>query len=162
MAKDRNRVEKRKFARFEVNIPVQCRPLSTERRRPGKELVFATIKNISTNGILLDWPGEIRPPQLLRLGIRILPSSKRIEYTAKTIWSKEVKTSEKDKGQVAGRYDVGLSFVKDGNRKAPRFISRDTNFYWQIFERTGYVEAYLLHKGVGKECEEVLKDEEDD
>ena len=159
--KERISSERRRFTRFEVNIPVQCRPVILERKRAGRELVYATIKNISSNGILLEWPGEHRPPQFLKLGIKILATSKPIECTARTVWAKEMKTPVKGKGEVPERYDLGLSFVKDEYSKAPMLISQRTNFYWQIFERTGYIEAYILHKGIGKECEEVIKDDED-
>jgi len=161
MVRERISDERRKFMRFEVNLPVQCKPIPLGRNRAGKEQVYATIKNISSNGILLEWPGERRLPQFLKLGIKILPSSKPIECTARTVWTKEMKPSVKGKREVVERYDLGLSFVKDRYSKAPMLISRMTNFYWQIFERTGYVEAYLLHRGSGKECEEGLKDEKD-
>ncbi|MCJ7646148.1 PilZ domain-containing protein [bacterium] len=158
MAKNKNSVERRRFNRFTVKIPVQCKPVALGRKRARKELVYATIKNISSNGILLEWPGEHRPPQFLNLGIKILPTSKPIECTARTVWAKEMKPAVKGKGEVPERYDLGLSFVKDEYSKTPMLISRRTNFYWQIFERTGYIEAYILHKGIGKECEEVPKD----
>ena len=153
--------ERRKFMRFEVNLPVQCKPIPLGRNRAGEEQVYAIIKNISSNGILLEWPGEHRLPQFLKLGIKILPTSKPIECTARTVWAKEMKPSVKGKREVVERYDLGLSFVKDEHTKAPVLISRRTNFYWDIFERAGYIEAYLLHRGSGKECEDVLKDEED-
>jgi len=161
MVKEKTSGERRKFMRFEVNLPVQCKLVTLGRRRAGRGLVYATIKNISRNGILLEWPGEHRLPQFLKLGIKILPSSKPIECTARTVWAKEMKSSFKGKEKLPERYDVGLSFVKDEYSKVPRLISRRTNFYWDIFERVGYVEAYLLHRGSGKECEKDLEDEED-
>jgi hypothetical protein len=157
MVKEKGSDERRRFNRFEVNIPVQCKPVALGRKRARKELVYATIKNISSNGILLEWPGEHRPPQFLKLGIKILPSSKPIECTARTVWAKEMKPAVKGKGEVPERYDLGLSFVKDENSNVPRLISLGTDFYWGIFVRTGDVQAYLLHRGIGKECEEVPK-----
>ena len=158
MVKERISGERRKFNRFVVEIPVQCKPVSPGRKRAGRELVYVTIKNISSNGIMLEWPAEFRLPQFLKLGIKILPTSKPIECTARTVWTKERKNQGRGKEKPLERYDVGLSFVEDEYSKVPRLISRGTNFYWEIFERAGYIGAYLLHKGIDKECEEVHKD----
>jgi hypothetical protein len=153
--------ERRKFTRFEVNIPVACRPIARGRKRVGSELVYVTIKNISSNGVLLGWPAESKLPEFLKLVIKILPISEAIECIARRVWVKEMKPQVKGKEEKPERYDVGLSFVKDEYSEVPRLISRGTNFYWQIFERTGYVEAYLLHRGISKECEGVSDDGKD-
>ena len=158
MGKERTSSERRKFNRFVVKIPVQCKPVSPGRKRTGRELVCATIKNISSNGILLKWPGEYRLPKFLRLGISVIPTSKPIESIARTVWNKEKSRRGKGKGGALEQYDVGLSFVEDEHSKVPRLISRETDFYWEIFERTGHIQAYLLHKGIDKECEQVPKD----
>jgi len=142
--------ERRKFTRFEVEIPAECKPVSSERKRSGIGLVYATIKNISTNGILLHWPAEFQLPRFLRLGIKIAATSKPAEYIARTIWSREKKLGIKVGKQATERYDVGLSFVHDKCSGVPKLISQGTNFYWEIFERTGNISAYLLHKGIGE------------
>jgi hypothetical protein len=153
--------ERRKFTRFEVNIPVACRPIARGRKRGGRELVYATIKNISSNGVLLGWPAESKVPDFLKLAIKILPISEEIECITRRVWVKQTKPHVKGKEGNPGRYDVGSSFVKDEYSEVPRLLSRETNFYWQIFERTGYVEAYLLHRGISKECEGVSDDGKD-
>ena len=158
MGKERTFGERRKFNRFVVKIPVQCKPVSPGRKRTGRELVYATIKNISSNGILLKWPGGYRLPQFLRLGIKIVLTTKPIESIARMVWTKEKNRRGKGKAELPDQYDVGLSFVEDEHSKVPRLISRGTDFYWEIFERTGHIQAYLLHKGISKECEEVAKD----
>ena len=158
MMKERTSDERRKFTRFEVKIPVQCKPVARGRKHGGRELVSATIKNISSNGILLECPSEYRLPQFLRLGIKIVLTSKPIESTARTVWTKEKSCRGKGKAELPDQSDVGLSFVEDGHSKVPRLISRGTDFYWQIFERTGHIQAYLFHKEICKECEEVPKD----
>jgi len=158
MGKERTSGERRKFNRFVLEIPVQCKPVSLGRKHAGKELVYATIKNISSNGILLKWPGEYRLPKFLRLGISVITTSKPIESIARTVWNKEKSRRGKGKAELPNQYDVGLSFVENEYNKVPRLISRGTNFYWGIFERTGHIQAYLLHKGIGKECEQVPKD----
>jgi hypothetical protein len=158
MGKDRTSGERRKFNRFVVKIPVQCKPVSPGRKRGARELVCATIKNISSNGIMLKWPGEYRLPQFLRLGIKIVLTSKPIESIARMVWAKEKSRRGKGKAELLEQYDMGLSFVENENSKVPRLISRGTDFYWEIFERTGYIQAYLLHKGIDKEWEEVPKD----
>lgn len=158
MGKNKTSGERRKFNRFVVKIPVQCKPVSPGRKRGGRELVHTTIKNISSNGILLKWPGEYRLPQFLRLGIKIVLTSKPIQSIARTVWTKEKKSRGRGKAELLEQYDMGLSFVEDENSKVPRLISRGTDFYWEIFERTGHIQAYLLHKGIDKEWEEVPKD----
>ena len=158
MVKDRTSSERRKFNRFAVKIPVQCKPVSPGRKSTGRELVCATIKNISSNGILLKWPRGYRLPQFLRLGISVIPTSKPIESIAWTVWTKEKSRRGKGKAELPNQYDVGLSFVENEYNKVPRLISRETDFYWEIFERTGHIQAYLLHKGIDKECEQVPKD----
>jgi len=158
MVKERTSGERRKFNRFVVQIPVQCKPVSPGRKHAGRELVYATIKNISSNGILLVWPGEYRLPQFLRLGIKIVLTSKPIESIARTVWTKEKKSRGKRKAELPEQYDVGLSFVQEEHNEIPRMISRGTNFYWEIFERTGHIQAYLLHKGIDKEYERVPRD----
>jgi len=150
MVKERISGERRKFTRFEVDIPVQCKPVSSERKRSGIGLVYATIKNISTNGILLHWPAEFQLPRFLRLAIKIAASSKPAEYIARTVWSKEKKLKIKVGKEPTERYDVGLSFVDDKRTRVPKLISQGTNFYWEIFERTGNISAYLLHRGIGE------------
>jgi len=157
MEKEKNSGEKRKFTRFEVNIPVGCRPVRLGKKTGGTELVYAMMRNISNNGILLEWQGKHEMPEFLKLGIRILPTSKPIECVAKKVWTKKTKS---ERG-VAERYDVGLSFVKDEHTDVPTLISRRTNLYWQIFERTGCIEAYLLHKEMDEEPEESIEDDED-
>jgi hypothetical protein len=158
MGKERTFGERRKFNRFVVKIPVQCKPVSPGRKRTGRESVCATIKNISSNGILLKWSGGYRLPQFLRLGISVIPTSKPIESIARTVWTKERKSRGRGKRGALEQYDMGLSFVQNEHSKVPRLISRETNFYWEIFERTGHIQAYLLHKGIDKEWEEVSKD----
>jgi len=157
MGKDRTFGERRKFDRFAVKIPVKCKAVSGERKHAGRGLVHTTTKNISSNGILLKWPGEYRLPELLRLGIKILLTSEPIESIARMVWAKEENRRSSNTG-LPEQYDVGLSFVEDEHSKAPMLISRGTDFYWEIFEKTGYIQAYLLYKGIGKECAEVLKD----
>ena len=158
MMKERTSDERRRFDRFEVEIPAECRPVAPGGKRAGRESVYATIRNISSNGILLEWPAEYRLPKFLKLGIKIMLTSKPIESIARMVWAKEKKSRARGKGKLPSQYDVGLSFVEDENRKAPRLISRGTDFYWEIFERTGHIQAYLLHRGIGKEYEEVPRD----
>jgi len=150
MMKERISGERRKFTRFEVDIPAECKPVSSEKKRSGIGLVYATIKNISTNGILLHWPAEFQLPRFLRLAIKIATTSKPAEYIARIIWSKEKKFKIKAGRKASERYDVGLSFIQDERSRVPKLISQGTNFYWEIFERTGYISAYLLHKGIGE------------
>ncbi|HUW23510.1 MAG TPA: PilZ domain-containing protein [bacterium] len=158
MGKDRTSGERRKFDRFAVKIPVNCKTVSPERKHTGRGLVHTTTKNISSNGILLKWPGEYRLPEFLKLGISVIPTSKPIESIAWTVWTKEKSRRGKGKTELPNQYDVGLSFVENEYSKIPRLISRETDFYWEIFEKTGHIQAYLLHKGVRKECEEISKD----
>jgi len=150
--------ERRKFSRFEVEISGQCKPVAPGGKRTERESVYATIKNISSNGILMEWPAVYRPPQFLKLGIKILSISKPIECIARTVWTKEKRSEGRGKGRPLQQYEVGLSFVEDEYSNVPRLISRGTDFYWEIFVRTGDVQAYLLHKGIDKGCEEVPKD----
>jgi len=158
MGKDRTFGERRKFDRFAVKIPVKCKAVSGERKHAGRGLVHTTTKNISSNGILLKWPGEYRLPEFLSLGIKILLTSEPIESIARMVWAKEESRRGKRKAELSNQYDVGLSFIQDEGCKLPRLISRETDFYWEIFERTGHIQAYLLHKGIRKECEEISKD----
>jgi len=158
MVKEKKSGERRKFNRFEVEIPVQCKPVSLGAKRAGRESIFATIKNISSNGILLEWPAEYRLRQFLSLGIKIIPSSKPIETIARTVWTKEKKSRGRCKGGLLQQYDVGLSFIENEYSNVPRLISLGTDFYWEIFLRTGDVQAYLLHKGINKGCEEISRD----
>ncbi len=158
MSKDETSVERRKFNRFAVKIPVKCKPVSGERKDAGRGLVHATTKNISSNGILLKWPGEYRLPQTLSLGISVITTSKPIESIARMVWAKERSRCGGSNTELPGQYDVGLSFVEDEHSELPRLISRETDFYWEIFERTGHIQAYLLHRGIRKECEEVPRD----
>jgi len=158
MGKERTSIERRRFNRFVVKIPVECRPVSAGREYTGKELVYANSKNISSNGILLNWPGEYRLPKFLRLGIQIALTSKAIQSIARMVWAEEKKSRGRSKIGVPEEYNVGLSFIEDEHSKVPRLISRGTDFYWGIFERTGDIQAYLLHKGICEESEEVAKD----
>jgi hypothetical protein len=158
MLENKRSGERRKFTRFEVDIPVQGKAVALGRKRVGRGAVSAIIKDISGNGIMLRWPAEFQLPQFLKLEIKILPTSEPIECIARTVWTKEKRLRGKGREQAPGLYDVGLSFVKDEYGKVPKLVSSGTNFYWDIFERTGYVEAYLLHKGIDKGCEEVPKD----
>lgn len=158
MVKEKTSGERRKFNRFKIEIPVECRPIARGRKRGERGLVYAIVKNISSNGILMEWPTEYRLPQFLRLGIRVVDTSKPIESIARTVWTKEKRRRGKAKAEPPEQYDVGLSFVEDEYNKVPRLVSRGTNFYWDIFERTGHIQAYLLHKGIGKECEQVPRD----
>lgn len=158
MGKDRTSGERRKFDRFAVKIPVKCKAVSGERKDAGRSLVHTTAKNISSNGILLKWPGDYRLPEFLSLGIKILLTSKPIESIARMVWAKVRSRRGGSNTGVPGQYDVGLSFVEDEHNKLPRLISRETDFYWEIFERTGHIQAYLLHKGIRKECEEAPED----
>ena len=158
MGKDRMSGERRKFNRFAVKIPVKCKPVSPGRKHAWRELVCATIKNISSSGILLKWPGEHRLPPFLRFGISVIATSKPIESVARTVWTKEKKRRGRGKGEPLEQCDVGLSFVENEYSKVPRLISRETDFYWEIFEKTGHIQAYLLHKGIDKEWGEVAKD----
>jgi len=158
MARETRSSERRKFNRFEVEIPVQCRPISLGAKRAGRESVFTTIKNISSNGILLDWPREFPLPQFLRLGIRVIPNAKPIETVARKVWANEKKSRGRYKGRLPQQYDVGISFIESEHSKVPRLISQGTDFYWEIFVRTGNIQAYLLHKGTNKGCEEISRD----
>lgn len=158
MGKDRTSGERRKFNRFVVKIPVECKPVSPGRKCTGKELVYANSKNISSNGILLNWPGAYRLPEFLRLGIKIVLTSRAIESIARMVWAEERKSRGRGKRGVPEQYNVGLSFIEDEHNKVPRLISRGTDFYWEIFERTGHIQAYLLHKGICEESEGVAKD----
>jgi len=157
MVKEKGSDERRRFNRFTVKIPVQCKPVALAKKPAGRESVYATIKNISSNGILLEWPREFRLPQFLRLGIKVVGNSKPIDSIARIVWTKEKRSEGRGKGRPPQQYEVGLSFVKDENSNVPRLISLGTDFYWGIFVRTGDVQAYLLHRGIGKECEEVPK-----
>jgi len=158
MVKERISRERRKLARFEVDIPVQGKPVILGRKRAGEGSVDAIIKDISGSGTMLKWPAEFQLPRFLKLEIKILVASEPIECTARTVWTKEKKSEGRGKGRPSQQYEVGLSFVEDENRNIPRLISRGTDFYWEIFVRTGDVQAYLLHKGIDKGCEEVPKD----
>ncbi len=158
MVKERRSTERRRFNRFPVKIPVQCKPVAPVKKRAGKESVYATIKNISSNGILLEWPREYRLPQFLRLGIKVVGNSKPIDSIARIVWTKEKKSEGTGKRGLPEQYDVGLSFVKDENSNTPKLISLGTDFYWEIFMRTGDVQAYLLHKGIDKRWEEICRD----
>ena len=158
MVEERRSSERRRFNRFTVKIPVECKPVARAKKRAGRESVNATIRNISSNGILLEWPREYRLPQFLRLGIEVVGNSKPIDSIARIVWTKEKKSEGTGKGGPPEQYDIGLSFVKDENSNIPRLISLGTDFYWGIFVRTGDVQAYLLHRGIYKGCEEICRD----
>jgi len=158
MGKDRKCGERRRFNRFEVRIPVECAPVTPGKKYTVKELVLATVRNISINGILLRWPRMYQLPKFLRLAIEVISYSKPIDTVARTVWTKGKISEATSKGRTTRQYDVGLSFVENEHSRVPRLISLGTDFYWDIFMRTGDVQAYLLHKGTDKGCEEVPKD----
>ena len=158
MVKVKGSDERRRFNRFTVKIPVKCKPVAAARSRAGRESVYAAIKNISSNGILLEWPREYWFPQFLRLGIEVVGNAKPIDSLARIVWAKEKKSESTGKGGPPEQYDIGLSFVKDENSNTPRMISLGTDFYWGIFERTGDIQAYLLHKRIDKRCKKISRD----
>ena len=125
--------EKREFVRFNVGIPVCCKV-------DEKEAIKTRTKDISSQGMSFKWKGSLPnllPGAFLRLEINEKSIPQPLETLAKVVWIKKRKSFKNS---------LGLCFVEKEESKIPRVISYGSNFYWDIFRKTGSINAYLLYK----------------
>ena len=125
--------EKREFVRFNVGVPVCCRV-------DKKETIKTRTRDISSQGLSFKWKGslpDLLPGAFLRLEINEQSITQPLETLAKVVWIKKGKSFKNS---------LGLCFVEGEKSKTPRVISYGGNFYWDIFKKTGSINAYLLYK----------------
>jgi len=129
----KNNDEKREFARFNVGVPVCCKVND-------QQTIETRTRDISSQGLSFKWKGslpDLLPGALLRLEINEKSIPQPVETLAKIVWIR------KDKGL---KNSLGLCFVEDKKDKSPKVLCYGGNFYWDIFKKTGSINAYLLHR----------------
>ena len=125
--------EKREFVRFNVGVPVCCKV-------DEKETIKTRTRDISSQGLSFKWKGslpDLLPGAFLRLEINEKSIPQPLETLAKVVWIKKGKSFKNC---------LGLCFVEEEKSKIPRVISYGGNFYWDIFKKTGSINAYLIYK----------------
>jgi len=130
---DKRSVERREFVRFNVGVPVSCKV-------GDKETIKTRTRDISSQGLSFKWKGslpDLLPGAFLRLEINEKSIPQPVETLARIVW---IKKSESFKNSL------GLCFVEERKNKIPKVISYGSNFYWDIFRKTGSINAYLLHR----------------
>jgi hypothetical protein len=129
--KDNN--EKREFVRFNVGVPVCCKV-------DDQQTIKTMTRDISSQGLSFKWKDSLPnllPGALLRLEINEKSIPQPVETLAKIVWIKKGKSFKNS---------LGLCFVEEEKSKIPRVISYGGNFYWDIFKKTGSINAYLLYR----------------
>ena len=125
--------EKREFVRFNVGVPVCCKV-------DEKKTIKTKTRDISSQGLSFKWKDslpDLLPGAFLRLEINEKSIPQPLETLAKIVWIKKGKSFKNS---------LGLCFVEEEKSKIPRVISYGGNFYWDIFKKTGSVNAYLIYK----------------
>ena len=125
--------EKREFVRFNVGVPVCCKV-------DEKETIKTRTRDISSQGLSFKWKGslpDLLPGAFLRLEINEKSIPRPLETLAKVVWIKKGKSFKNS---------LGLCFVEEEESKIPRVIFYGGNFYWDIFKKTGSINAYLLYR----------------
>jgi hypothetical protein len=125
--------EKREFIRFNVGVPVCCKV-------DKEQMIKMMTRDISSQGLSFEWknsPPALFPGAFLRLEINEQSIPRVVETLAKVVWIKKGKSFKNS---------LGLCFVEEGKSEIPRIISYGGNFYWNIFNKTGSINAYLLYK----------------
>jgi len=130
---DKRSDEKREVVRFNVGVPVCCKV-------DDQQTIKTMTRDISSQGLSLKWKGSLPnllPGAFLRLEIKEQSISQPLETLAKIVWIRKDKSFNNS---------LGLCFVEEGKSKIPRVISYGGNFYWEIFKKTGSINAYLLYR----------------
>jgi len=125
--------EKREFVRFNVGVPIGC-------KINDQQTIKTRTRDISSQGLSFKCTGslpELLPGALLRLEIDEQSIPQPVETLAKVVWIKKGKSF---------RNSLGLCFVEDEKSEIPRVICYGGNFYWDIFKKTGSINAYLIYK----------------
>lgn len=125
--------EKREFVRFNVGVPVCC-------KADDQQTIKTRTRDISSQGLSFKWKGslpDLLPGAFLRLEINEKSIPQPLETLAKVVW---IKKSESFKNSL------GLCFVEKEESKIPRVMFYGSNFYWDIFKKTGSINAYLLYR----------------
>ena len=125
--------ERREFVRFNVGIPVCCRVDDVQ-------TIKTKTKNISSQGLSIKWIGslpDLLPGAFLRLEINGESIPQPVGTLARLVWIKKGKSSKNS---------LGLCFVEDEKNKTPKVLCYGGNFYWNIFKKTGSINAYLIYK----------------
>jgi hypothetical protein len=129
----KNNDEKREFVRFNVGLPVCCKV-------DDQQTIKTRTRDISSQGLSFKWKGslpDLLPGAFLRLEINEKSIPQPVETLAKIVWIKKDKSFKNS---------LGLCFVEEEKSKIPRIISYGGNFYWDIFKKTGSINAYLIYK----------------
>ena len=129
----KNNDEKREFVRFNVGLPVCCKV-------DDQQTIKTKTRDISSQGMSFKWKGslpDLLPGAFLRLEIKEQSIPQPVETLAKVVWIKKGKSFKNS---------LGLCFVEKEESKIPRIISYGGNFYWDIFKKTGSINAYLIYK----------------
>jgi len=129
----KNNDEKREFVRFNVGLPVCCKV-------DDQQTIKTRTRDISSQGMSFKWTGslpDLLPGAFLRLEIKEQSIPQPVETLAKVVWIKKGKSFKNS---------LGLCFVEEEKSKIPRVISYGGNFYWDIFKKTGSINAYLIYK----------------
>ncbi len=125
--------ERREFVRFNVGVPVCCKVNE-------EQTIKTRTRDISSQGLSFKWKGslpDLLPGALLRLEIKEQSIPQPVETLAKIVWIKKDKSFKNS---------LGLCFVEEEKSEIPRVISYGGNFYWDIFKKTGSINAYLIYK----------------
>ncbi|MFB0526389.1 MAG: PilZ domain-containing protein [bacterium] len=125
--------ERREFVRFNVGVPVCCKV-------DDQQAIETRTRDISSQGLSFKWKGsfpDLLPGVFLRLEINEKSISQPLETLARVVWIKKGKSFKNS---------LGLCFIEEGKSEIPRIISYGGNFYWDIFKKTGSINAYLLYK----------------
>jgi len=130
---EKGRDEKREFVRFNVGVPVCCKV-------DDQQTIKTRTRDISSQGLSFKWKGSLPnllPGAFLRLEINEKSIPQPLETLAKIVWIRKDKSFKNF---------LGLCFVEEGKSKIPRVIFYGGNFYWEIFKKTGSINAYLLYR----------------
>jgi len=130
---DKRSDERREFVRFNVSVPVSCKV-------DDQQAIKTRTRDISSQGLSFKWQDslpDLLPGAFLRLEINEKSIPQPVETLAKIVWIKKGKSFKNS---------LGLCFVEEEKSKIPRVMSYGSNFYWDIFKKTGSINAYLLHR----------------
>lgn len=142
--KERKLAERRKFKRVELDVAVKCKIIDPQKKANISGEITARAKNLSEGGALLEWPRswpcdicsnclgwiynsdcklkeknmsdeesnkDLIPDMYINLRLALASDVEPVIALAKISW---VKLPE---GQIANKYNVGISFVEAEKRE---------------------------------------------
>jgi len=160
---EKEKADRRRFSRLKAEIPVICKVVDKDGN--GKK-VKTVCENISKKGLLMIWPKHIpefeqtleylskgkerrksftskkngKRKRFSRIELEIRPNQNRVKTYARICWGRKMKSSKY-------KYELGLCFLKRKNSEKVRTIPFSENFYWDIFEKSGSLPAFLFYRG---------------